>query len=97
LTDDQLEEARKVLDTVRAELLKIASGDAKTLHHGRRYIMKRLEFDERSTPAERNKPKLTLIAKQGARCADCGKPLPVHGAELDRRDPLLGTSEETAD
>jgi len=94
LTDEQLERTRKLLDLVRAELTKIANGDVKTLHHARRYVQKRLEMDERSTPADRNKLKLTLMAKQGARCAVCGEPLPSRGAELDRREPIIGYTEE---
>lgn len=94
LTDDVLQRVRAVLDNVRYELRLVANGDAKTLHHARRYLMKRLESDERSTPAERNKVKLTLMAKQLGRCPLCGEPLPPRDAELDRTDPVLGYTEE---
>lgn len=51
LNDELLQEVRGILDRVRAELNSISQGDAKTLHHLRRYLMKRLEFDERGTPS----------------------------------------------
>lgn len=56
LTDELLQEVRGILDRVRAELNSISQGDAKALHHLRRYLMKRLEFDERGRPA--GKPEL---------------------------------------
>lgn len=94
LSDEVLAQVRKILDRVRTELGVVSNGDAKTLHHARRYLMKRLEFDERGTPADRNKLKLTLMAKQQGKCAFCGEPLPPRDSELDRSDPVLGYTEE---
>jgi hypothetical protein len=94
LPDEVLIKVREVLDRVRVELTTLSSGDAKTLHHARRYLMKRLEFDERSRPADRNKLKLTLMARQQGKCPDCGEPLPSRDSELDRADPVLGYTEE---
>ena len=94
LPDEVLNTVREVLDRVRAELNVLSKGDAKTLHHARRYLMKRLEFDERSRPADRNKLKLTLMAKQQGKCPDCGEQLPPRDSELDRTDPVLGYTEE---
>jgi hypothetical protein len=94
LNDELLKEVRGILDRVRVELNIVSQGDAKTLHHLRRYLMKRLEFDERGTPADRNKLKLTLMAKQQGKCSTCGEPLPPRDSELDRKDPVLGYTEE---
>jgi hypothetical protein len=94
LTDAALTQVREILDRVRADLTSLSNGNQKTLHHARRYLMTRLEFDERGTPAERNKLKLTLMAKQLGKCPDCGEPLPPRDSELDRTDPVLGYTEE---
>lgn len=94
LAADKLSAVRNLLDHVRVELERIAHGNAQTLHHARRYLMKRLEVDERGTPADRNKLKLTLMAKQQGKCATCGEPLPPRDSELDRADPVLGYTEE---
>lgn len=94
LTDDVLRQVREVLDRVRTDLNAIAQADPKTLHHVRRHLMKRLEFDERGTPAQRSKLKLTLMAKQQGKCPMCPEPLPPRDSELDRKDPVLGYTEE---
>lgn len=93
LPDEVLIKVRAVLERVRADLNNLSEGDAKTLHHARRYVMKRLEFDERSRPSDRKDVKLILMAKQQGRCAVCGEPLPAKGSELDRCDPVLGYTE----
>jgi len=51
LPEEVLIKVRAVLERVRADLNNLSEGDAKTLHHARRYVMKRLEFDERSRPS----------------------------------------------
>jgi hypothetical protein len=94
LTDEQLTTIREILDRVRTDLTALAGSDQNTLHHARRYLMKRLEFDERGTPADRNKLKLTLMAVQQGKCTSCNEPLPPRGSELDRKDPVLGYTEE---
>jgi hypothetical protein len=94
LLDENLTKVRKILERVRTELSELSNGDPKVLHHARRYLVIRLQFDERGRPADRNKLKLTLLAKQLGKCPDCGEPLPPRGAELDRKDPILGYTEE---
>jgi hypothetical protein len=94
LSPDHLAAVRKLVELICAELEKIAAGDKKTLFHARRYIQKRLEVGERSTPAKRNKLKLTLMATQQGKCAACGEPLPPRDSELDRESALLGYTEE---
>jgi hypothetical protein len=94
LSDEQLASVREILDRVRAELETLADGDPNTLHHARRYLMKRLEFDECGTPAERKKLKLTLRERQGHNCASCGEPLALEDSELSRTDPVLGYTED---
>jgi hypothetical protein len=94
LTDAVLTQVRKILERVRADLTSLSNGDPKTLHHARRYLMKRLEFDERSKPSDRKDVKLILMAKQQGKCSICGEPLPAKGSELDRSDPVLGYTEE---
>ncbi len=94
LTDEQLAAVRGILDRVRSELAALAGDEAKVLRHARRYLMKRLEFDERSRPSDRKDVKLTLMAKQQGKCAICGDPLPAKDSELDRHDPVLGYIEE---
>jgi hypothetical protein len=94
LSDEGLTKVRELLDRVRTDLDYLFSRDPKTLHHARRYLMKRLEFDERSRPSDRKDVKLTLMAKQQGKCAICGEPLPAKGSELDRSDPVLGYTEE---
>lgn len=54
---------------------------------------KDFEFDERGTPADRTKLKLTLMAKQQGKCAACGEPLPPRESELDRRETAQGYTE----
>jgi hypothetical protein len=94
LSADQLAAVRKLTERVCTELEQIAAGDKKTLFHARRYIQKRLEFGERGTPSKRNKLKLTLMARQQGKCAECGEPLPPRDSELDRKSSLLGYTEE---
>jgi hypothetical protein len=94
LPDEILSKVRFLLDHIRAGLDGSSRGDAKIHHHARRYVMKRLEFDERSRPSDRMDVKLSLMAKQQGKCAICGDPLPTKGSELDRDDPVLGYTEE---
>jgi hypothetical protein len=94
LSGDQLAAVRNLVERVCAELEHIAAGDQETLFHARRYVQKRLEFGERSTPAKRKKLKLTLMARQQGKCAECGEPLPSRYSELDRQSALLGYAEE---
>jgi hypothetical protein len=94
LSAEVLRKIREILDRVRTELQEASNEDPKVLHHARRYLMKRLEFDERGTPADRNKLKLTLMGKQQGRCPYCGGPLPPRDSELDRTDPVLGYTED---
>jgi hypothetical protein len=57
LTPEQSALANELLESVRSRLKELSAGNPKVLHHMRRRIMKRLEFDERDTPAARRKLK----------------------------------------
>jgi hypothetical protein len=79
---------------LRERLLRAAAGDQRFLFSLRRYIWKRLEFDERGRPSDRKKVKFAKIIEQKGVCALCSKALPKRGAELDRFDPEKGYTEE---
>jgi hypothetical protein len=59
----------------------------------RRYILKRLEFDERGTPTHRRKLKDLKRKFQHGLCYECAEPLPVKGAELHRLSAIEGYTE----
>ena len=73
-----------VLEKVREQLADLAGDDSLRLHSMRRYIAKRLEFDERGNPAQRRKLKDLMWKKQMGKCAICEEQLPESGTELDR-------------
>ena len=83
-----------LLDRIKEELRVASGGDPKTLHQMRRYVMKRLEFEERGTPMQRRKLKDQKWKRQRGLCEVCKEDLPERGAELDRLDPLLGYTDE---
>ena len=64
------------------------------LHQMRRYVAKRLEFDERGTPTMRRKLHELKWKRQMGICALCPDPLPERGAELDRLIATQGYTEE---
>jgi hypothetical protein len=94
LSDEQLDEVRKILSEVRLALDGFAKGDSKLLHHARRHVRVQLEYDERGKPMERKVLKATLMAKQGNKCAICQMPLPPKEAELDRACAIGGYTEQ---
>jgi len=94
LAGKQLEAARQIVEELRARLSQAAAGDEHLLFALRRYVWKRLEFDERGRPADRKKIKFAKIIEQKGACAICGEDLPKRGAELDRFHSEKGYTEE---
>jgi hypothetical protein len=94
LTPEQSEQANVLLKVVRERLDELSAGDIKVLHHMRRRIMMRLEFDERDTPAARKKLKYQKWIEQDGKCPLCPAKLPESEAELDRIDPYGGYTRE---
>ena len=84
LSDDDRAKAITLLEELRQKIAAIAEDDRDRLFQLRRYILKRLEFDERGTPTQRRKLKDQKRRSQRGLCAMCGGPLPERGAELDR-------------
>jgi len=79
-----------ILEHVRHEIAVSTEGDRDLIHQMRRYILKRLEFDERGTPTHRKKLKDEVRKRQHGLCAVCAEPLPERGAELDRLKAIEG-------
>lgn len=94
LTPEQSSAANLLLDDVRMRLDQLAGGDMKLLHHLRRRVMLRLQFDERGTPAHRKKLKDQKWKEQRGKCALCPEDLPETEAELDRIDSYAGYTRE---
>jgi hypothetical protein len=78
---------------VRAGLNRFAKGDAKLLHHARRHIMVKPQYDERGTPMQRSLLKAALYARQNGVCALCSEAMPMKDSELDRLEGLDGYNE----
>ena len=80
-----------VLLTNLRDQIRLAAGDNPDLiFQMKRYIAKRLEFDERGTPTQRRKLKDLVRKRQKGLCALCQNRLPERGAELDRFVALDG-------
>jgi hypothetical protein len=94
LTLEQSARANELLELVRERLKELSRGDPKVHHHMRRRIMKRLEFDERDTPAARRKLKDQKWKEQRGKCAMCKEDLPETETELDRLDSYGGYTRE---
>ncbi len=90
LPEEQRARAIAILGYVRSELAAATGEDRELLHRMRRYIAKRLEFDERGTPTQRRKLKDQIWKRQRGLCAVCREPLPERGAELDRFKAIDG-------
>jgi hypothetical protein len=73
-----------ILAKLRVELEEAAGDNEAILFSMKRYIAKRLEFDERGTPTQRRKLKEHKWKSQRGLCAVCKENLPERGAELDR-------------
>lgn len=84
LSDEDRAAAIAILEELRGRIATVAGEDRERLFQMRRYILKRLEFDERGTPTQRRKLKDAKRKSQRGLCAVCQDPLPERGAELDR-------------
>ncbi|WP_213805201.1 hypothetical protein [Granulicella sp. dw_53] len=93
LSDDDRAKAIQILEQVRTQLNQIAGEDPDLRFQLRRYILKRLEFDERGTPTQRRKLKELKRKFQRGLCFQCATPLPVKGAELHRLLAIEGYTE----
>jgi hypothetical protein len=94
LTTQQRDSILPILEKLRADIRSLAGADEAIVFQMRRYIAKRLEFDERGSPAVRRKLKDLKWKLQRGLCAQCSKELPIRGAELDRNQAILGYTEE---
>jgi hypothetical protein len=90
LSDEDRAKALAILSSVRQRIAEIAGGDRVRTFQVRRYILKRLEFDERGTPTQRRKLKDAKRKSQRGLCAICLAKLPERGAELDRFKAIDG-------
>ena len=93
LTEEDRRRAIRILEQARAEIDAAAGGDADRRFQLRRYVIKRLEFDERGTPTQRRKLKELKRRFQRGLCYDCAQPLPEKGAELHRLQAIEGYTE----
>jgi hypothetical protein len=93
LTESQREKVLPILAAVREAIDHASGGDPIVLHQMRRYVAKRLEFDERGTPTQRRKLHELKWKRQKGICALCPEPLPERGAELDRLIATEGYTE----
>src|ERR1700678_3807130 len=84
LSNEDRTKAIAILESVRSRLGEITGEDPERLFQVRRYILKRLEFDERGTPTQRRRLKEQKRRSQQGLCALCHGELPQRGAELDR-------------
>jgi hypothetical protein len=96
LTQEELVEANKVLESIRNKIVSLSNGDSELLFAYRRKIFKELSYDERSKPATRKRLKQLKFRQQGGKCAIGSEPLPKNNAVLDRFTAALGyVSENT--
>ena len=84
LSNEDRAKAIAILESVRQQIAEVAGEDRVRMFQVRRYILKRLEFDERGTPTQRRKLKDAKRKSQRGLCAVCQVELPERGAELDR-------------
>lgn len=95
LTECELVQARELLKKIRDELAVLSGGDQERLFAFRRKIFKELGYDERNTPAHRNKvKKLKLVSQDGQCVGGCQQPLPKTYAILDRFEAYKGYTVE---
>ncbi len=90
LNEENRSKARELLIRLREEIMIASGGNNELLFQMKRYIAKRLEFDERGTPTERRKLKDLKWKRQRGLCALCVEELPERGAELDRFKAIDG-------
>jgi len=68
LSAEELTEANRLLDILRARLLELAAGDADLLFAFRRKVYKEVTYDERDKPMVRRRHK---AAKRREQCGIC--------------------------
>lgn len=90
LSEEDRGKAIAILAELRGRIAEVAGEDRERLFQMRRYILKRLEFDERGTPTQRRKLKEAKRKMQRGLCAVCHGVLPERGAELDRFKAMDG-------
>jgi hypothetical protein len=90
LSDEDRAAAIGILEQLRVRIADVVGEDRERLFQMRRYILKRLEFDERGTPTQRRKLKEAKRKSQRGLCALCQTALPERGAELDRFRAIEG-------
>lgn len=90
LSEEDRARAIAILEQVRAEIAAAAEEDVERKFQLRRYVVKRLEFDERGTPTERKRLKVQKRKLQRGLCGVCGCGLPERGAELHRLKAVEG-------
>jgi hypothetical protein len=90
LSEEDRAKAIAILESVRRQVAEAAGDDHALTFQMRRYILKRLEFDERGTPTQRRKVKDAKWKSQRGLCAVCLGKLPERGAELDRFKAIDG-------
>jgi hypothetical protein len=93
LSENERARAIDLLDKLRADLKRISLDNDDLLFSLRRYIVKRLEFDERGTPTQRRRLKDLKRRFQRGLCYECAEPLPAKGAELHRLSAIEGYTE----
>jgi len=94
LTPVEIEQAVKLLHSIRKRLDQISAGDPELLFALRRRLVVKLTHDERGTAAQRNKIKRLKRAEQNDLCPICSKKLPLKYAELDRFSASAGYTME---
>lgn len=94
LPEDERAKILPILAKLRSELVEAAGGNDELLFSMKRYIAKRLEFDERGTPTQRRRLKEQKMKSQHGLCAVCKADLPKRGAELDRFRAIEGYTPE---
>jgi hypothetical protein len=93
LSHEDRAKALQILEQTRAQIDAAAADDPERRFQLRRYILKRLEFDERGTPTQRRKLKDLKRKFQRGLCYECAQPLPAKGAELHRLQAVEGYTE----
>src|SRR5882762_5698018 len=93
LSEEDRQKAIRILEQARGLIEEEAAGDSELRFQLRRYVIKRLEFDERGTPTQRRKLKELKRKFQRGLCYECAEPLPEKGAELHRLQAIEGYTE----
>jgi hypothetical protein len=94
LSEIDREKAKALLAELRVKIDEAAAGDEALRFQMKRYIAKRLEFDERGTPTHRRRLKAQKRVSQRGLCASCDEELPERGAELHRARAIEGYTVE---